>query len=419
MTASHEPVSVATEELETAPSLNTWELLPYSEDTQLAVRPSFELVPLEPAQKGLVAFEGVQELQLINHKDALDNKTIYDLWTRGNISTCSTSSNTIICTDPEMRRKVTENNRDHGRISIFKAIVGFLAVDATTAIGGAIGGGYLAAANGMGMGDVIVAGIIGAAAGLAAPFPVVLGYQWADEKIEEIVHNRGCKALSAEIKNSPHAYVIPNKGQLTDGLGEDVRNVLADVKDPQEVLTKQIAPLVTAIMHAEVELAEIEPELRRIGERKKVLGVLLDQDKTTQGELTQKKKSLTAVAAAKRIELQQIRQDQIEQYQDELKLQSFRAKLLEISPEKLTLAPKLQEFCGGVGHALEAAYEPEVSVAAEKAIDDLVAALETLDDETLVQPVYTALRKKWANAGIQIPEYTVLQDQIMKKRELR
>lgn len=406
----------------------TWELLPQvtENQTHLGV-PSAEL---ENAAQPLVAasedFNSLQLKEFIKLVSRLPKYDMRDGWTiTEKVAVNGNSSDTIISTDPAVIEKLssykTHEHKDGIRRSLLNvpSIIGFFTIEAAAGFGGGLSGykaAILTTAPEFVALTAPVGSVGGSVAGVVATFwalcGAVRGLELIQYKTNSFVHDRQSKTIGALVTKSSQTYIIPNQGVVTNNLGKDVAKVLHDAESPQELLLTRIAPLVTTIMQMEVELGTIEPELQEIKTRTAAIGTSIEEDQINQGELTKKKQNLLDMAQEKRKALAEI-------HESELKTQFFKEKFLEILPEKLMLSPESQEFFDGVADVVQVAYTPNLKDTTDKAIDTLLATLKTVDDEKLLQPVYEALREKWAKEGLVLPDFEMLDQRIAQSRDLR
>ena len=96
------------------------------------------------------------------------------------------------------------------------------------------------------------------------------------------------KELNELARASDATCVIPNKGTFTSDLATDVVKLLRDAENPKELLVTKVAPLVSAIMQAEVDFDAIQPEIEEIEARTKVLGKAIERDGLNLGDIAQK-----------------------------------------------------------------------------------------------------------------------------------
>jgi len=332
------------------------------------------------------------------------------------VASISDEESSIIATNPAVLAKIHEEMQ---RRKAFLMTLNELTDTSTTigvgAFGGLFGGGIVAQLL---TGNNIISGTVAAVSAAVGFFAGIhlFGYDSPLDKLARGSQRRRDKSanrqLSDLVRDSDDVYVIPNRGRFAGGLGKEVVKLLHDAETPKELLAEKVAPLVGAIMQAEVEFVTIEPEVEEIETRTKALGTCIEQDSQNLGDLSEKKKSLQAFVNLSHKQLTEI-------HGDELKMKSFKERLLELSPDKLELTPELREFCDGVTDAIKVSYEPKFSLSAGSAINDLASVLKTVDGEQLLQEIYEALREKWAPTGIHIPEYEIFLAEIVQKREKR
>lgn len=409
-------------------TMPTWELLPQvaENQTHLGV-PSAELE--NAAQPLVTAPEDFNSLQLKEFIKLVSRLPEYDMrddWTTTEkVAVNGNSSDTIISTDPAVIKKLssykTHEHKDGIRHSLpsVPSIIGFFAVEGAAGFGGGFGGyeaailttapEFVALTAPVGLVGGFVGGVVAA---FWALYGAARGLELIQYKSNSFVHDRQSKTIGALLTKSSQTYIIPNQGVVTNNLGKDVAKVLYDAENPQELLLTRVAPLVTTIMQMEVELGAIEPELQEIKTRKAAIGTSIEEDQINQSELTKKKQKLLNMAQEKRKALAEI-------HESELKTQFFKEKCREILPEKLTLSPESQEFFDGVADVIQVAYAPNLKDTADKAIDALLATLKTVDDEKILQPVYEALREKWAKEDLVVPSFEMLEQRIAQSRDLR
>jgi hypothetical protein len=307
--------------------------------------------------------------------------------------------------------RIDEALRDEAAITLFSGTIGGMALGCAGAF--ILGGNQLD--NPASIADTIAV-LTGTAAGFFGTLHGVIGDKSPLYSLGANVQRRrdakSDRKISALVSSSSETYAIPNVGTFTHGLGRDVVTLLRDAENPKDILAKKVTPIVTAIMQAEVDFTAIEPEMKEIEARTKELGTAIASDRRNLDEFTAKKKSLETFAGLSRKQLDEL-------HINELRMKSFKEKLLELSPDKLELTPELREFCDGVADAVKASYEPKLAVSAQRAIDDLAGVIMTIDNPKVLQEIYEVFREKWAKNGINIPEYETFQVQIAQNREQR
>ncbi len=403
----------------------SWDAYPAAQAHLTAInKPTQSAELVQPEQSDTDLPESVRSARLPVYRDVMHKLSDTDLrlgWhINDNVAIQSNNTRSIISTDPTVVAKVREFIDKDDRykkqwITSRSKSIGSLALAGTEVVGAAITGAGLTVS--FGVPEIgFLGAIAGGLAGILTSLPSVWGYRKLHNKLSKTVHEKESKELAEKAAQSSQTYVVPGlefaDGNISKSLSKCVANILLNEEYPSELLTATLSPLVGSILQAHTEIDEIEPKIDKIRAREKIIDSFLLGERATFNILYDKKCTLTDLVRKNQKILVDIRDAQIAK-------KLLKKKLVDSSPAIDALKPACQDLSKAVGETLLANYDHNLSDNYGKAADTMIAALQTVQDDNQLGPIYTALKEKWQKDGIQLPDYVVLQEQIAKKRELR